>query len=1128
MSLSDFVRRTLQHFAQSNLAVIAGVVAATATITGALIVGDSVRGSLRDMTLARLGSIQNVMTGPRFVTEDLVADLGADCVPAILLTGTCKGNDRVAGSVQVVAVPEDATTLLWPNSAFSLSDRDIVVNARVAEALAVGAGDAVSLLVELPASVPRDSLLGERDEVLTEVRFNVAEVLAEESGAGRFSLSPAQQLPSVVFVSLTTLQQSLDIDAIAATRRTAGRIGRVNTVFTTTSASRSAADLNTELSAHLRLEDIDARLIETPSESVISVESRSQIVPNAVRDAAHEAAAELKARTKDVFVYLINEMANAEDAEKFSTYSVIAGLSSFDGFRFEGPTPTAELSESETVINRWLADDLGVEVGDTIRIEYLEVGDTGDLPELEATFTVAGILAMEGPALDRTLSPTVPGITDAKTFADWDQPYPMNLSRVTDRDEDYWDAYRATPKMYLSLPAMQARFESRYGNVTSIRVDGSSPQQLEKKLVAAIDPTALGASFVDIRKMQLMAASGTTDFSGLFFGFSLFLIASALLLIGLLFRLGIESRVRQLGLLRAVGWTPTRIRRVVLSEGLSLAGLGALLGLAAAVAYAAAMLHGLTTWWGGATGTQFLTLHVTPVALAVGFVVAVAVSLLTMWMAVRKLNRLEPIELMSGQTSDDAAAAMVQPRSRWTERGCLGVGGVLLVALLLGLVPNVEAFAGFSWRIVGFFVVGSLMLVGGLALFASRLGTTESARQFGLSRLGWQNLGRSRGRSLLTASLIACATFLLVAVGVAREDPTAEEPEISSGNGGYRLVAESATPILTDITTEAGRFDAQFLEDEADPAFEGVQIASLRLRPGDDASCLNLYAARLPTLIGVPEGTLREWDAEGRFAFADTPSDSRWAALASDSRGEDGAVSIPVLGDMNTLLYSLHKAVGQSIDVPTEVHPNATLEVRGMLSGSVFQGALLMSDENLRRLDPGVVGYRYFLVETSGDKESDITTLLESGLADYGFDAEPVGTRIANFLAVQNTYLATFQALGGLGLLLGTLGLGTVMLRNVVERVRELAVMRAVGFGSSRLTQLVLGENAILLLVGLLVGTVTALLAMSPHILSAGADVPWSELGLLLAGVFLIGMLAAVAAVRRATSVHMIEALKSE
>ncbi len=154
--------------------------------------------------------------------------------------------------------------------------------------------------------------------------------------------------------------------------------------------------------------------------------------------------------------------------------------------------------------------------------------------------------------------------------------------------------------------------------------------------------------------------------------------------------------------------------------------------------------------------------------------------------------------------------------------------------------------------------------------------------------------------------------------------------------------------------------------------------------------------------------------------------------------------------------------------------------------------------------------------------------MLETQLADFGFDTEPVADRLASFLAVQNTYLSTFQTLGGLGLLLGTLGLATVMLRNVLERRGEIALFRAVGFGASQVSWLVLSENAFLMLWGLLAGTLSALLAMLPHVQSTGADVPWGGLQALLLGVFVVGMLAAIAAVREAVRTPILATLRAE
>jgi putative ABC transport system permease protein len=274
--------------------------------------------------------------------------------------------------------------------------------------------------------------------------------------------------------------------------------------------------------------------------------------------------------------------------------------------------------------------------------------------------------------------------------------------------------------------------------------------------------------------------------------------------------------------------------------------------------------------------------------------------------------------------------------------------------------------------------------------------------------------------------------------------------------------------------------------------------------------------------LGVPRRLIQR----GGFRFIGTKQANPWTILRETR--PDG--SIPVFGDANTLQYSLHKEVGQTLDVPDSAHPLHKLAIAGMLDGSVFQGVLLMSEENFRRVFPDVAGYRYFLIDVPGTAADGqrLSDLLESQLTPYGFDAEPVAERLANFLAVQNTYLSTFQTLGGFGLLLGTLGLATVMIRNVLERRGELALLSALGFRPAGLAWLVLTETAVLLVAGLVTGTVAALVAMLPHLSSIGADVSVRWLASILLLVFFVGMAAALLASIQASRTQILEGLRAE
>ena len=173
-------------------------------------------------------------------------------------------------------------------------------------------------------------------------------------------------------------------------------------------------------------------------------------------------------------------------------------------------------------------------------------------------------------------------------------------------------------------------------------------------------------------------------------------------------------------------------------------------------------------------------------------------------------------------------------------------------------------------------------------------------------------------------------------------------------------------------------------------------------------------------------------------------------------------------------------------------------------------------------------GYRFFLIDALPVRAADVSAALEDRLADYGFDVVSAGERLAAFHRVENTYLATFQTLGGLGLMLGTFGLGAVLLRNVLERHRELALLRAVGYSGGHVSLMVLAENAFLLLAGVLAGTVSALVAIAPAWIERGVGLPVLSLGTLLAVVIATGLTASLAATVAVVRAPLLAALRAE
>ena len=1165
----SFWLSTLRHFFRSSLAVVIGVALATAVISGALIVGDSVRGSLETLSLQRLGGVDHVVRGPRFFRQELTTQLAdawqadiATVAPAIIVTGSVQtgqiksADSRRAGHVEVYGV--DAT--FWKLAGVGPPGPGLAVSRRLAEQLELKIGDKASVVVEIPATIPRDALLGEREETVVELPTQVSRIFEDEQMPGRFGLNPSQQVPLNAFVDLQELQTQLGLQHVPASprRKEPEKPARINALLLGATrragmpdeaaiSAELAARLSTELHRQLRMDDLSLRLVANEAHHYLSLESERMLIDDGTVAAAEKVAQGQGWATSPVLVSLLTEIENAKDAKRFSMYPISAGVGAgtvsgaFEAFDFA--SGVAPQTKDEIAINDWLAEDLQVVGGDSVTLRYKVVGDKGELPELTRTARISGVVKLAGASGDPGLTPYVAGISDAEDPTKWREPFPLKKDRITARDREFWKPYRTTPKVFWHLPDAEELFKSRYGNRTSLRIappGGMSLADFRKSFetawLAQLDTSVTGLAVEPVKLRGLMAARGTTDFTGLFIGFSLFLIASALLLVSLLFRLGLEGRSREFGVLLGVGWPSKLVGRQVLTQGLMLAALGGVLGIFGGVLYAGVMIYGLTTWWSGAVGTRSLFLHVRGTSLLVGWLIAVAISGLLIWRTSRQLRGMSPRSLLSNAgLSGSTLTGPASQRSGRVMRVSTGLSVVLLIAGVLGWVPASEAFAGFSIRTIAFFVGGLSALVASLSAFARWLAADTTAAVKGrgvraLARLAVRNAARNRSRSLLTASLIASATFLVVAVASGKRNPAVEAPRRDSGNGGYTLVAETNQPVLYDLNTPTGRAKAgvnlrsnpQYDEHEA--LLQQAKFTALRMKPGENASCLNLYQTQLPTILGVPQVVIDQLSKDRRFKFADTRASDPWELLATKESG--GAIQ--VLGDMNTLQYSLHKGIGSTLEIEDSTRQKQSLLVCGMLDGSVFQGVLLMSEENLLRLFPDTAGYRYFLIEVDPAQASRVTTLLETDLADSGFDAERVADRLANFLSVQNTYLSTFQTLGGLGLLLGTVGLGVVMMRNVWERRSELALLRAVGYSTSALRQIVLLENAVLLSFGLLSGTVAAAVAMAPHLLSIGADVSWPGLGLTIIAVFAAGMLSSLAAVREVARLPMLMALRVE
>jgi ABC-type lipoprotein release transport system permease subunit len=1118
VTILTIARRSASYHWRTNLAILLGVAAAVAVLAGALLVGDSVRGSLRDIALGRLGRTDHVVASTGFFTRDLEAYIAEQpgvtgAASLIVANGfvTHEPSGRRAGSVLVYGVDE----AFWKFHGLQPPD-GVYVSPALAAETGAQQGDVLLTRLQRPSEIPLESLFARKEETGRTVRLTLAGVLPPER-LGEFALQPQQAAVRAMFAPLRRIQRDLGVE------------DQVNTILV-------AGDLvRDRFRAALRIEHMGVRVRMTDDERAISVESASGIIGQSLDESARAAGKSYKLEPLPIFTYLANVI---RKGDRSVPYSLITAIDL--RVLTEDTRPAVSAAPPDAIVlNDWTARELGASPGDRIDVDYYLWDPAAGLLTKSASFTLTAIVPIAGLAADRRLAPEYPGISGSASLADWDPPFPLDLGKVRDQDEKYWDAYRTTAKAFIQYERGRELWQTRYGAATSLRFAPptppggkrgfSSPEGAREAVAAVggfirstISPQAMGMSSYPARQLALEASTGATDFGQYFTYFSFFLVVSALLLTVLFFKLGVEGRLKQIGIMRAAGYTVAVLRRMLIAEAALLAIVGALLGVAGAVAYARIIIHGLTTWWVGAVGTDLLRLHVSPLSLVIGAAAGVAAAIICVAVSLRTVARLSPRALLTAQGLENAGG-IDAGRPRRNRRLALGFSVVAVTLIAVGFSGRIQAGA--------FFGAGAALLVASLLGLASWLRNRDARLISGrgawaVARLGFRSAAFRPARSVLSAALIASAAFIIVSVEAFRRGGGELTQDPASGTGGYALLARAELPMLQNPNEPAGR-EAMLIQA---PELAAARFTRFRVRPGQDASCLNLYRPTNPTIVAPVDGFIdsNRFSFSASLAETDAERANPWLLLRKSF--DDG--SVPVIADATSLQYVLHVGVGDTMSIDLGATRPLVVRFVGALRDSVLQGELIMAEEQFVTLFPGQPGYRMFLLAapsvTTLEQARALAGVVEKEFQPFGVDAVTTADRLDEFHRVENTYLSTFQALGSLGLLLGTVGLATVMFRNVLERRRELALLRAVGYNASNVTQMIVAESVLLLGTGLAAGALCAAVAIAPAWLGHGGRMPGSGLIVLLLAVVVAGLLSSFVATRAALTGRMLDALRAE
>lgn len=1110
MNFRQWLQRSLIFHRRLHMAHVALVALTTAILAGALLCGEALNRDLARIARERTGKIKGAIDlGDRLARATLADRLqqssGGVVAPVLRLNGELvqreDGADTgVISGVQVLGSDQRLARLFDASDAGAelLLSRRLAATAgweftrqATTSRIFLHEDSRPALRFMKPSFYPSEMPLADRREggMVRQVLPTLA--VLSDAHLGRFSLVASQIPPLNAVIPLSWLTDKLETTAVANLFVSDLDPERLRTVL---QQNWQPADMGIEVGA--------------PSNGCRLVQAESLFLNEAVCDALTR----LQPSPVLSLHHLADGFAALKDGiiKKEVPYGFVAALTPTGDPRL-GVVP-CDMRDDEVRINAWLAEKLDLKVGEILRLQWRRFEADGQLVSDSADLRVAGIISMEDAVVERARLPVFPGLSDVDRCADWDIGMPMDEAKLADKDnEKYWQDYGATPKVFVTYNAGCKIFGTVFGVATGARLSETIDDEMLLKDWQQIEPASAGFVVRDIVKEAQAAVSGAMDFKQLFVGMAIVLLVSALLLLGLVAGLIVDQRQVEIGSLRICGMGVAMLQRLLLAEAGVTTAIGSGLGALGGWFFARILVWGINRHWNAITPGMQIEFDTSVWIWFLAVVVAVLLTMGTVWVIIRRVCKQPAQQLLMGMGLAEEAGWL---RSKRVVRILVFIVCVLIMALvMLWYVAH-----GNPGLLNGglFFGAGALLLAAFLLSgYAMARATPLAVKpRNGIWRLGVASINRRAGRNLLLAALLAIGIFLSVGVLSMQHRPDMESLEPKSPGGGFTWMLTAGEAIPAD------RRDSFMLKLQE----VVTNVAALRLHDGAEASCNNLNRTAQPRVLGLD---IDEIFRDGAFGFGDKERELLRV------RCDDGC--IPALaGDLTTVQYGLaaradpHEGTVFTYETANKGSQRVRLVGSLPLRTTTLQGGLLIDARYFTRMFPLSAGYRMWLVSRKQGNDEGAIRQLRRLFQGRGVDIVRSSDRLAELNELENSYLRMFLVLGGLGVILGTAGMGLVVLRHVIERRQELALLRAVGWSRLQVTIYLIAEHSGVLLYGLLSGTVAALLAIAPLVSATDQKLPLGTLGILLLAMVVSGLGWTLWAALRSTRGALLSALHNE
>jgi ABC-type antimicrobial peptide transport system permease subunit len=870
-------------------------------------------------------------------------------------------------------------------------------------------------------------------------------------------------------------------------------VPKTNRLLIKNQKNTSVAEIYSSLREILKPEDIGLSLRYLPKTSGYELISDRIFIDQSQVDEIKK----MSLPSFPVITYLANSIANGN---KFTPYSFISAL---DPSLYRG-VPEG----NGIVINDWLADDLDAKEGDTLKVTWYSPDPMNHLAEVKMDFIVSQIVEMNGIWSDSLLMPEFPGIAGSKSCTDWDAGVSINMDLIRKKDEEYWNKSGGTPKAFINYRKGKELWGNNFGPATSIRFKADvAEKEIAAKFSGAIDPYTSGFTISDLPRESIEAANKSVDFSTLFLSLGFFIILSAIILLILVVSTFYESKKEQIATLFSFGFSNRKIEKLLMFESGIYAVIGAILGAFMGGLFNVFAIKALNSVWQGAVQINTLSSGYDLRSLVVGFSAAVLTILVILKIkSTRFLKNLNKAE--TGKSTRPSAD------KNMLISAVFAVVTLILIVLsfiftdyatILSYSGGVMVFATFILLVRQYYLGRNKA---GIYSFIKANQISESYYSFNPSQ------------AIAPVLFLAAGLFAVIITGVNRMNISGSMLEPSGGTGGFLLWGESSVPLKDNLNSPAGR--KEYGLDDAE--LKDLSLVQARKTSGDDASCLNLNHITSPPLLGIdPAIFIRK----GSFSFASKikgiKKTNPWLTINYPA----AKGTIYGIADQTVLQYGLKIKPGDTLKIRTENGQILNVVIAAGLKSSVFQGYVIIGNENFSRYFPSIAGSQIFLADGNPELSEVYKNIITERLSDFGVHFEPASEKLASFFVVTNTYLSVFTILGGIGMILGVVGLGFILIKNFNQRKRDFGLMMAAGFSVNRIRKIVFWEHAKILLAGIFTGILSALFATRPSIMN-NSDIPWETIAVMICLVMITGLAALAISVKAIKRDSLITRIRKE